>query len=363
WVEQGPQAVLAAAIRGSAPVELRQALREALEAIHMDMQDEFEAFEGDSAPFERARYHLEDCLQTQTIRPDEKTSPVLWILLAILLGLGGWWIWSGWSEGRRLDRLLNALHREPGIVVTETVTRDGTVLVHGLRDPLAADPDELASQFNMEEGDVRFQLEPYFAVHGPFILQRAERVLRPPPEVELDYDEGRFTASGEADGEWIRRAREMVPLLPGVTSFWDRLRERGEIDPMIELTHRVESHVVRFEVDSAEISDEEAASVERAAGDILALVRHTGGGSARVLVEGHADPTGAADRNVELSQRRAQAVITFLVEHGVPASAVRPVGRGAADTEPAADDEDMGSLRKVTFTVEIGTGDTQQESP
>ena len=39
WIEQGPHAILAAVIRGTAPPELRTALQEALERVHARFGD------------------------------------------------------------------------------------------------------------------------------------------------------------------------------------------------------------------------------------------------------------------------------------------------------------------------------------
>jgi outer membrane protein OmpA-like peptidoglycan-associated protein len=48
----------------------------------------------------------------------------------------------------------------------------------------------------------------------------------------------------------------------------------------------------------------------------------------RVQVEGHTDNTGDAGKNQQLSEQRAAAVATFLVEQGMPASNISSVGYG-----------------------------------
>jgi outer membrane protein OmpA-like peptidoglycan-associated protein len=54
-----------------------------------------------------------------------------------------------------------------------------------------------------------------------------------------------------------------------------------------------------------------------------------------VAIEGHTDGVGSDDYNRDLSQRRAQAVVDWLVAHGIGADRMTPVGRGEA--EPVAD--------------------------
>jgi hypothetical protein len=63
WVEQGPLAALAAVIRGNAPKDLRGTFTDAIEKIHRAQAVELQAFEGDAAPFERSRPHLDACLK------------------------------------------------------------------------------------------------------------------------------------------------------------------------------------------------------------------------------------------------------------------------------------------------------------
>jgi outer membrane protein OmpA-like peptidoglycan-associated protein len=48
----------------------------------------------------------------------------------------------------------------------------------------------------------------------------------------------------------------------------------------------------------------------------------------RLIIEGHTDSTGSVATNEELSQRRADAVTTALIERGVPAQNLHAVGKG-----------------------------------
>ena len=56
-----------------------------------------------------------------------------------------------------------------------------------------------------------------------------------------------------------------------------------------------------------------------------------------VDLEGHTDSTGPADYNLQLSQRRADAVRRFLVEKGVDLHRIQYIGLG--DRRPAADNQ------------------------
>lgn len=69
----------------------------------------------------------------------------------------------------------------------------------------------------------------------------------------------------------------------------------------------------------------------------------------KFLIEGHADPRGAAERNQKLSEGRAQAVRRYLVQsQGVGEDRLQAVGKG--DREPLKPDEPAApENRRVTF--------------
>jgi outer membrane protein OmpA-like peptidoglycan-associated protein len=54
-----------------------------------------------------------------------------------------------------------------------------------------------------------------------------------------------------------------------------------------------------------------------------------------VTIEGHTDADGSDTHNLDLSQRRAQVVVDWLVARGIDAGRLTPVGKG--ETEPIAD--------------------------
>lgn len=70
----------------------------------------------------------------------------------------------------------------------------------------------------------------------------------------------------------------------------------------------------------------------------------------RLIVAGHTDPVGGADYNLMLSERRAEAVAAYLIQLGVPAQQIQPVGRGELELLSPEDD----SLnRRVEFQAAL----------
>ena len=74
--------------------------------------------------------------------------------------------------------------------------------------------------------------------------------------------------------------------------------------------------------------------------------------ASNITVAGHTDSDGAADANLDLSNRRAAAVVDYLVKSGVPAAALSAQGFG--QTQPVApNDTEAGKAqnRRIEFTV------------
>ncbi len=71
-----------------------------------------------------------------------------------------------------------------------------------------------------------------------------------------------------------------------------------------------------------------------------------------ILIEGHADASGVAAKNLTLSQERAQAVVNYLGSHGVDMARMKAEGKG--DVEPIADNatvEGKAANRRVEVAI------------
>jgi hypothetical protein len=89
--------------------------------------------------------------------------------------------------------------------------------------------------------------------------------------------------------------------------------------PVVEAPGR---YLVFFEWDKATLSEEDRGVITQAAEEWRRS------GSVRITVTGHTDTSGSAAYNLELSQRRAEAVAAELIRQGVPAGEIVTVGRG-----------------------------------
>jgi OOP family OmpA-OmpF porin len=115
-------------------------------------------------------------------------------------------------ERQRVDAYVAALREQPGIFVMGAERHDGKWWVSGLRDPLAAHPDELLGQAHLDPARVVGRWEPYQALHPAMVLKRLQVTLSPPPSVALSLD-GAVFASAAMPQHWADKARAFMQAL------------------------------------------------------------------------------------------------------------------------------------------------------
>ena len=115
---------------------------------------------------------------------------------------------------------------------------------------------------------------------------------------------------------------------------------------------------VFFAFDRANLTDADRQIIIQAAEDY----RRTG--TARITATGHTDTSGSAAYNLELSQRRAEAVASELVRQGVPATDIVTIGRGEEDLlVPTADGVREPRNRRVEIVIPQPAGRRSRASP
>ncbi len=129
--------------------------------------------------------------------------------------------------------------------------------------------------------------------------------------------------------------------LAGLAAGSDRYRDTGDM-VSVDLD-------VQFELNSSVIRSAFDSEIANAA----ALLREHP--SVRATVEGHTDTTGTPEYNVWLSERRANAVRTMMIEEfGVPAAQLVAIGRG--QTQPIASNdtvEGRAQNRRVELVMDV----------
>ncbi len=358
-VEQGPQALIAAVVRGEAPDTLLPQLQDTLETIHLQFAGPLAEFDGDTEPFAAARPLLEECLatvvatdRTRASRPRRSWIPLAVAALLLALVLGG----LALRSRVRWDRAVARLRAEPGIVVTEADRGWGRWSFAGLRDPLAPAPAALLAAIGADTGRVEGRWEPYISLRPELVLARAGRTLLPPAGVELALSADTVRATGSASLGWVAKARGTA-LPPGAAAL-----DLGGVTPEIpaalaQLRRAIERERVLFEVGSAVLGAGGRASSQRTAEAFGRLEAGAAALGARAKLElvGRTDPTGSDAANQALSRNRAEAVLQALAARGVPRGATMVNAVGTTRPLPGADPAEAARInRSVSFQVSLG---------
>lgn len=360
-VEQGPHAVLAAVVRGTAPAALRATFQSALETVHLQLGPELGAFRGDASPFERARPTLELCLVSQARPRRRSVLPRVWLTLAALLFVAlAVWAFLAWRDWQRWHTYVERLRAEPGLVVLASGRENGRFFVAGLRDPLATDPATLIAATGLSTGAVEGRWEPYQAIHPRFVSARASELLRPPPGVSLQADAGTLVARGDAPAWWVAESERLAPAIAGVQRF-----EYAGPAPEDRLAAAVERASLRFPKGSSSPLAAQA-EVAALASALRELDEYARARRRRVQVDvvGHTDSDGLDAANVPLSEARANAALAvvgasrfgaldFVV---VPAGSREPLTPGTTEDEKALN-------RRASFRVVWTPGGPQGTLP
>ena len=168
-----------------------------------------------------------------------------------------------------------------------------------------------------------------------------------------------------ADARTVERdVRDLVGLRAGVGG--GGLAVAGKVEDLEkavkDLGAEVREQEILVDLSSDVLFDFDKSEVKPEAGEQLAavavIIRESRRGEVRI--EGHTDAKGSEEYNQALSERRAAAVKQWLVEHGVPAEAIRTQGMGetqpvAPNTHPDGSDDPEGRAKNRRVVIVIQT--------
>lgn len=298
-VEDAPQALIAAVVRGQPPQSLRTDLQYALETIQARFGNPLADFQGDASVFAPARPILERCLAQEVAEPPRKGGWRIWLLAALIIAALALYFVPRSNANRRWNRFVESLRSAPGIVITESGRRNGRFYVAGLRDPAAQHPDSLLALAGLAPASITERWEPYHSLDPALALSRVRALV------------GTDIAA-------------------------------------------VERSVLYYPVGQDQPIPESVTGLANLTGHIQAIGRasHLHGVVATVTILGETDETGDRAVNLRLGQARAERVRNQLAVEGTD---VRLVARGAQHpaATPAVDPAARAERRKVTFSVAL----------
>jgi OOP family OmpA-OmpF porin len=228
WLMHGPKAYLACAIRGVAPVALRDDLNRVGEQLHGVHGRLLEDFDGDTDQAAEVRPLLTQCLRAESSEPARRNFPwPIALLASVMLAGSAWWLSTIWQENRRqaerttaLVAAVNHLADAPGIIVAGWELADDQLRVTGLQDPLAPPASAVLENAGLDSSDFRLKMHSFESTDRTTALARARQRLAPPATIELALgSNGILRAAGVAAPDWLTRADLLATTVPGVTGF------------------------------------------------------------------------------------------------------------------------------------------------
>jgi len=224
WIVPGRHAYLAAVIRGNPSLELRPALQETIETVHVLKGSALAEFEGDASAFESLRHELESCLRAQYATTKEGgRSTRAWIAILLIAAMAAAGLTLALRNNAKWESFLRRLRAQPGLVVTEARKGwFGRSEVRGLRDASAPDPAAIARQANLNPERIRFHWNDYLALDPASVRRRIEQRFGVPDQARIGIKDGALEIGGSVPYEWLDRVRREATLIPGVTSVVEK---------------------------------------------------------------------------------------------------------------------------------------------
>ena len=370
-LEKGSKAYIACQIRGTPPADFRGRVRATLENMLIAYAEPLESFSGDTTPFQSAGRYL-DALFESCFVDEDKPLP-LWVKalpVLALLGLAGL-VGFIWDESRQHHREavrqaearsafyeetrqgLLPLRQEPGFIIAHVAPADTLpweVLL--LKDDLARTPEEVLAEQGVDVSRYAFRIIPQVSYERDIVTRRVEAGIHPPPTVTMRFgDDGTVHFSGVAPMEWMLQARQEALALPGVKAIDMREVNDPRKDRLTALVRDIESTVVRFPLNQYNPISADAPKLAAAVDALVELEKLATamGLAVDLTVFGHADATGDARRNYELSQARARTLAAMLYARGAHLS-ITLYGMGAEFAKSGVADEDS---RRIELKVRL----------
>ena len=184
------------------------------------------------------------------------------------------------------------------------------------------------------------------AYGGAKQLEKAQKVLREGQEKDGKISQSRFDEGMQASEFAVTQRRTAEQACTVRLAAVEDRAQRTEV--RVQRTKEV-LRGVTFATGSANLTQGAKATLDVVANRLLRQ-------PTQVFIAGHTSSVGAADFNMTLSQRRADAVRNYLISQGVPADSITATGYG--QTQPIASNDTTAGQRanqrvEISYEQEI----------
>ena len=327
-LQEGPQAVLAALVRGSVPEHLRFKMKDTIEGLHLRKRNQLVDYSGDQLDFADESDDLRALLVMQQKEIEEERS-IPWLAIGVILIVTIFSTYFGYLEreanNARLSRLAS-FDATPGIVLLSHTRVDDALQIVALVDP-SVDAEAVISDLKFS-GETRLKSQAYLSADAEVLLKKSIDVLSPETSTKLFIDGATLTLAGNATAQWVRNQLPAWASIPGLESVDTSNLEVN--NPLVEEMEALQSALAEFNYefekeDTSILADEKHVRTIVDAMHRIIQLRQAENLPAVVFdVVGYTDDTGSERLNRRIGLRRAEGLIQQLVEQGAPADLLEP---------------------------------------
>jgi OOP family OmpA-OmpF porin len=166
--------------------------------------------------------------------------------------------------------------------------------------------------------------------------------------ITVGGDGRRIILTGTVSLESAKRsAIKIAAAQPGVASVDDRLAvSGGASEVQLRVRMILAQRKIVFEPGETELADPSQPVLQ----DLRAALLDAP--NANIQVEGYTDDSGDEDKNRAISQKRAQAILNWLADHGIPRGRLQAIGYGP-DRPLAPNDTVEGRARNRRIEITL----------
>lgn len=185
------------------------------------------------------------------------------------------------------------------------------------------------------------------------VLDRFVARFNLPDSVNASVNNGTLILSGEAPHAWLARVRSGAATLPGITAVDERTLTDSDQRAFQQSRSVIESAFVYFLLAKDSFATEGFTALSRLPDEIRRCTTAASrlGQKVEIEIRGYADSVGDKAHNLDLSQRRADAVKNFLIQCGFDGSLFRAVGLGAPPPPEKGEAHPEQAERRVALKV------------
>lgn len=357
FVEEGPLALVALVVRGSADPSVRARALEALETVHARLGPDLRSFAGDAEPFAKAVPILARCLVSVEKGAAGKKPTYAIAALCVAAAIGAFFAARAVVQSSRDRAFIAALEAEPGMAVTDAGHSGGKLRASVMRASGARTVEAIATERGFDLGEADVEVETYLRP-GEDPAPAAVPARDPAPIQAASPEKAQALPLSSVGREPVTAEHPRIQGLPSPAPSVAAPSAAGSAKDGTEiatLLARLEAASIRFVKNTSrpETGQEKVVGELRSIALSLVELARKGGLSPRIEAIGHSAGAvrDAAGDSVSVARARAAVV---LLSRGADSLSPYLYARGVGNSEPLAAEETAEGAaknRSASFTA------------